>query len=122
MFYLKLDQKSWAAGDYVTTAGYALSGTVYSDEALTSVMDLSSYTLKIKIYPKERPDWYILTDDADIVSGSGGTWRYKPTINKIDIWGIYRVVIQCSKADERISAVGVKGSDELLVRNTPTIT
>ena len=85
-------------------------------------MDLSSYTLKIKIYPKERPDWYILTDDADIVSGSCATWRYKPTINKIDICGIYRVVIQCSKADERISAVGVKGSDELLVRNTPTIT
>ena len=48
--------------------------------------------------------------------------RYKPTINKLDNSGVYRVVIQLSKTDERISAIGIKGSDELLVRNVPTIT
>ena len=121
-FYLKLDQKTWASGDYVNTNAYALTGTIYSNEALSSAQSLSGYTLKIKIYPKERPDWYIVSEDAEIVSAGAGTWRYKPTINKIDIQGVYRVVIQCSATDERISAVGIKGSDELLVRAVPTIT
>ena len=122
VYYLKLDQKTWGAGDYVADNAQALTGTIYSNEALTSLVDISSYTLKIKVYPKERPDWYQLSEDAEIVSGSGGTWRYKPTINKLDNAGVYKVVIQLSKTDERLSAVGIKGSDELLVRSVPTIT
>ena len=122
VYYLKLDQKTWGAGDYVADNAQALTGTIYSNEALTSLVDISSYTLKIKVYPRERPDWYQLSEDAEIVSGSAGTWRYKPTINKLDNSGVYRVVIQLSKTDERISAIGIKGSDELLVRNVPTIT
>ena len=122
VYYLKLDQKTWGAGDYVADNTLALTGTIYSDEALSSAVNISSYTLKIKVYPRERPDWYQLSEDADIVSGSDGTWRYKPTINKLDNAGVYRVVIQLSKTDERLSAIGIKGSDELLVRNVHTIT
>jgi|TARA_R110002051_G_C8520847_1_gene467940 hypothetical protein len=122
VYYLKLNQKTWGAGDYVNDNSLGLTGTIYSDEALSSVVNISTYTLKIKVYPKERPDWYQLSEDAEIVSGSGGTWRYKPTINKLDDSGVYKVVIQLSKTDERISAVGIKGSDELLVRNVPTTT
>ena len=86
VYYLKLDQKTWGAGDYVNDNTLALTGTIYSDEALSSAVNISSYTLKIKVYPKERPDWYQLSEDADIVSGSDGTWRYKPTINKLLIF------------------------------------
>lgn len=122
VFYLNLDQKTWGAGDYVDTNSLALTGTIYSNAELTSAQDITGYTLKIKVYPRERPDWYQVSDDAEIVTATSGTWRYKPTINKIDDAGVYRVVIQLSKTDERISAIGIKGSDELLVRNIPTIT
>ena len=122
VYYVNLDQKSWGAGDYVNDNSLALTGTIYSNEALSTVVDLSTYTLKIKVYPIERPDWYQISESAEVVSGSGGTWRYKPTINKLDVAGVYRVVIQLSKTDERVSAIGIKGSDELLIRNVPTIT
>ena len=60
VYYLKLDQKTWGAGDYVADNALAITGTIYSDEALSSAVNISSYTLKIKVYPRERPDWYQL--------------------------------------------------------------
>ena len=45
VYYLKLDQKTWGAGDYVADNTLALTGTIYSDEALSSAVNISSYTL-----------------------------------------------------------------------------
>ena len=55
VYYLKLDQKTWGAGDYVADNSLALTGTIYSDEALTSTVDFlykrieSSETMAEKI-------------------------------------------------------------------------
>ena len=107
VYYLKLDQKTWGAGDYVADNTLALTGTIYSDEALSSAVNISSYTLKIKVYPRERPDWYQLSEDADIVSGSDGTYKIQldnDTTTSLDD-GRYVYDIEILLADSTVEKV-----------------
>jgi len=41
VLYLKMDQKTWATGDFTDSATYDLSGTVYDENTLTTARNIS---------------------------------------------------------------------------------
>ena len=49
VLYLKMDQKTWATGDFTNSATYDLSGTVYDENTLTTARNISSFTGTLRL-------------------------------------------------------------------------
>ncbi|UVF62289.1 upper tail fiber [Nitrososphaeria virus YSH_462411] len=89
--YLKLDSDTWVEGDYDDTNG--ITGTIYTDRALSSAKNLTGFTLKFKLFKR----WHRVSridQDATIVTAGSGTWKWLPVEGDIPISGVYNAEIE----------------------------
>lgn len=112
--YLKLDQKVLFNGDY--SSSNKLTGTIYTDEALTSAKNLIGYTLTVRIFQRDSTeDWFNKT--ATIVTAGSGTWSYAIAVNDLPSAGIYLVKLELSQSGEILSTLN---DVEILIKRGPS--
>jgi len=114
MLVLNLDTEEWQKGDYTATSGNGIGFTIYTEEKMANVKNLTGYTLKIKLYDQNNDR--ILEEDCDIVTAGSGTGEYLPSIGHLDINFIGEVEIELTGTNEVLTAVGNNGSAKLRVR------
>lgn len=115
--YCKLDTHSWGAEDYTDEDSLSITGTIYSDAALTTVFDLTGYELTFRIISQgkirySQDDHTLVT----IVTAASGTWRYKPEYGDLLTEMNGEVVIFLEKTGTGISAIGINGSADFHVQ------
>lgn len=116
MLILKLDTEEWIREDYTSTSGNGISFTIYTEEKMVNVKDLTGYTLKIKFIDQDN---HMLYDefDCDIVGNPhAGTGEFLPLIGELDINFIGEIEIELTGTNEILSARGTNGSGKLRVR------
>jgi len=115
MLILKLDTEEWIREDYTSTSGNGISFTIYTEEKMVNVKDLTGYTLKIKFIDQDN---HMLYDefDCDVVSAVSGTGEFLPLIGELDINFIGEIEIELTGTNEILSARGINGSGKLRVR------
>ncbi len=109
VLFNKIDQKVWASGDFTTAAALDLSGTIYSDEALSSTYDISSHTGELQFRNPDTGDIETTTTSA-LTLNSDGTWYWRPTQSTTINKGPKEVWLKLTKSGEEIKAISVNGS------------
>lgn len=115
VLYTKIDQHVWGTEDFTDENSLGITGTIYSDAALSSVFDYTGYTLKFKFKAQNR---IVFEDvnDVEAVSAVAGTWRYKPLEGQFFIEHNGEVIIRLEKDGTEVSAIGINGSADLHVQ------
>jgi len=117
--YLRVDQEVWPRKQYTDTAANALTGTIYSNELMTSTFDFTLWDgdMTIKLYNK---DGEIFSENTRVtpVSASAGTWKFLVNLGEFDFSFIGEVEIEMvhDTNTERLIAVGRNGSAKLRFR------
>jgi len=114
MLTLKLDTEEWVREDYTTTSGNGISFTIYQEEKMVNVFDLTNYTLEFELY--DQDGIRIVSEDCDKVVADSGTGEYLPPSGYLDINFIGEVVIVLTGTNEQLSARGTNGSGKLRIR------
>jgi hypothetical protein len=114
MLVLDLDQEEWDKGDYTSTSGNGISFTIYTEEKMVNVKNLSGYTLRIELYDQNNDR--ILRQDCDVLVAGSGTGEYLPPKGFFDINFIGEVKIELTGTNEVLTAVGTNGSAKLRIR------
>jgi len=96
--YCVLGQDKWIRGNY--SSSNKLTGTIYSNKLKTSALDITGYTLKVRIFKRWRnTDYFGKT--ASIVIAASGTWSYAVGANEMPTTpGDYLLSIELSKSGE----------------------
>ena len=111
--WLKLDQKVLYNGDF--SSSNKLTGTIYTDEALTSAFTLTGYTLTVRIFPRGSSTDYF-EKEASIVSAGSGTWSYAIAENELPSAGLWQVAIELEKSGEVMTTLN---NVEILIKGGP---
>lgn len=113
VLFLKLNEKKWAYGDYTDSATFDLSGTVYTDDKLSTTASIVSFTPTLKFVNQENNVVYSTTSGITVSAGSG-VFTIKFTVNNAPaLNGGYRMRIILEDSTNRLTCVGVNGSDEM---------
>ncbi|MFM7795255.1 MAG: hypothetical protein ACKO7N_00640 [Candidatus Nitrosotenuis sp.] len=113
VLYLKLNEKKWASGDYTNSATYDISGTIYTDDKLSSTASISSFTPKLYFMDSDNYSVYSTDSGIDVSSGSG-VFTIKFSVNNAPtLEGSYRMRITLEDSNNRLTCVGVNGSDSI---------
>lgn len=115
--YLKLTTKYWVDGDYTGTAANGISGTLYSDEAMSTVKDWSAYTVK-GIRFLDHGVEYDSDETSALTINANGTFTYAPPSGKLNTVGLYDVQIYVESDTEQLSTVSLEGFGRLLVQDS----
>ena len=115
MLILNLGTEEWIREDYTSTTGSGISFTIYTEEKMVNVKNISGYTLKIKFIDQHN---HMLYDefDCDIVSATNGTGEFLPKIGELDTNYIGEIEIELTGTNEMLSARGVNGSGKIRIR------
>jgi hypothetical protein len=103
MLTLKLDNEEWYQGDYTLTTGNGVGFTIYTEEKMVNVKNLTGYTLE--------------SEDCDIVTAGSGTGEFLPIDGNLNVNFIGEVRVVLSKSGEQLTAIGTNGSGKLRIRN-----
>ncbi len=114
MLVLDVDQEEWDKGDYTSTSGNGISFTIYTEEKMVNVKNLSGYTLRIELYDQNNDR--ILRQPCDVLVAASGTGEYLPPKGFFDINFIGEVKIELTGTNEVLTAVGTNGSAKLRIR------
>lgn len=113
VLYLKMNEKAWAYGDYTNSASFDLSGTVYSDDKLSSTVNITSYTPTLYFIDYEGNRVYSTTTGITVSAGSGVFSILFSQDNTPVLQGYYRVRLLLESTGNRLTCVGVNGSDDM---------
>jgi len=118
MPYNKLDTLQWGKGDFTDVVAEAMTGTIFSDEALTVAFDLTGYTLSLTFY--DEVDGKVIKSGlaATIVVAANGTWRLLPNSGDLNFQFVGDVLVRLEKAGSELHAWGVSGSARLQIIDT----
>lgn len=110
--------KVWALGDYTVDDLHDINMTVYTDPQMTTVKDLTSYTTKSMRLIDPNHNGYTLQDTTEgITVNSSGVVTWKPSISgSPQFKGLVKVRPRFEKSGEKLTAIGVNGSDELFIK------
>lgn len=110
--------KVWARGDYTVDAAHDINMTIYTDAQMTTAKDLTSYTLISMRLIDPNHNGYILQDTTEgITVDASGNLTWKPSISgSPQFKGLTKVRPRFEKNGEKLTALGVAGSDELFVK------
>lgn len=112
-YYLTLDQNSLFNGNF--SDSLKITGTCYSDISKTVVLDLTGYTLTLRLYKENGfSDWYDQT--CSITTAASGTWNKAVTSGTLPQAGLYLVDLVLTKSGTRISNLN---RIELLIQRGP---
>ena len=116
--YLVLDQKQMAQLDFSSNAARDFSGTVYTTEALDVALDISGFTSNSELrFIDPNNDWIIFSTTSDLTLNADGTFTWRPTGtgSSVSAKGWVKVRLQLNSSTERVTAIGVNGSDDLFI-------
>ena len=114
MLILNLGTEEWIREDYTSTTGSGISFTIYTEEKMVNVKNISGYTLIIKFLDQDGTIWYEF--DADVVSAVGGTGEFLPKIGELDMNYIGEIEVELTGTNEILSARGTNGSGRFRIR------
>ena len=100
--FLKLDSKVWKEYDFDDTDG--ITGTVYTDRAMTSAKNLTGFTITLNLYRR----WHRvarISQTATAVVAASGTWKWLPTEGDMPISGVYNAEIELTQDGLRKSTI-----------------
>jgi len=117
VLYNKLTRNDWAAGDFDSGA-HNLTGTIFTDDRLTTAFDLTNYTIEIILYDTARSAIFKSGLTGAIVSATAGTWKLIVADGDLSQDFSGEVIVKLTKAGTELSAVGVAGSSKLLIYST----
>lgn len=112
----KLDTEIWLKGNFTTTTGNGISGTIYTEPKMVNVKNLTNYTLKIRLYDQDK--FEVFSDDVSILIAASGTWEYLPAFGKLNFDFIGEVEVELTKTDntEELTAFGVNASSKIRIQ------
>lgn len=113
VLYLKMDQKQWGYGDYTDSASFDISGTVYSDDKLSSVVNITSYTPTIRFVDYDGNLAYSTTTGITVSAGSGVFTIKFSQSNTPALKGLYKIRLILEDSTNRLTCVGTNGSDDI---------
>ncbi|MFQ5786688.1 MAG: hypothetical protein ACE5H1_01780 [Thermodesulfobacteriota bacterium] len=118
MPYQKLDQSQWGKGDFTDITGEAITGTIYTDEKLTSAFDLTGYTLELIFY--DPIDRKVVKNDlaGTIVTAASGTWRFLPSDGDLNFNFVGELLMKLTKSGTELHAWSVSGSAKFMLVDT----
>lgn len=116
MLTLKLNTEEWSIDDFTSTSGNGISFTIYQEEKMVNVKNLTGYTLKMRLYDQDNIE--VFSDDVNILSAVAGTGEYLPSQGKLTFGFIGEVEIELSKTNEVLTSKGNNGSAKLRIRKT----
>lgn len=111
-----MDQNTWTQGDYTNSTTYDISGTVYDENTLTTARDISGFTGTFRlIHPSTGALIFSsVKGSSNLTLNSNGTFQMTFAEGKTPIAsGITKVRLLLESSGNRITCVGVNGSDEL---------
>jgi len=115
VLYLKLDQKQWASGDFSDQADTDFSGTIYTDEALSTTFDISLYSGDLR-FLNPHTDKLIFSTDQNLTLNTNGTFLWQPASGQTPLsTGFVKVRLRLTLSNERLTCIGVNGSDDLFL-------
>ena len=114
MLTLNLGTEEWIREDYTASTGNGVSFTIYTEEKMVNVKNLSGYTLKIKFLDQDGVRLYEF--DASVVSAGSGTGEFLPAIGELNMNFIGEIEVELTGSGEILSARGNNGSGKLRVR------
>lgn len=115
MLTLKLDNEEWYQGDYTLTTGNGVGFTIYTEEKMVNVKNLTGYTLEFELF--DQNGFRIVSEDCDIVTAGSGTGEFLPIDGNLNVNFIGEVRVVLSKSGEQLTAIGTNGSGKLRIRN-----
>ena len=112
VLYLKLDQNVWAQRDFTDSALYDLSGTVYDDNTLTTVRNISAFTGTLRLIDQNGE--LIFSTQQNLTLNSDGTFlvKFGQDLSPV-VQGTYKIRLRLEVSGTRLTCVGVNGSDEI---------
>lgn len=112
--YVILDQTVLFNANF--SSSLKLTGTCYSDINKTVALDLTSYTLTLRLY---KEDGYVdyFNQACTIVTAASGTWSLAVTTGTLPVAGIYLVDLSLTKSGTQISNLN---RVEMLIQRGPT--
>ncbi len=114
---VKLDTHTWIAQDYTDENSLSITGTIYSDDALSSVFDFTGYTPSFRLKSQGKIVFDTDTDNSvSAINSTLGTFRYKPEVGDLLVEMNGEVSILLEKSGTEITAIGINGSSDLHVR------
>ena len=114
--YLKLDQTVLYNGNY--SSSDKLTGTIYTDSALSSAFNLTGYTLTVRIYKRDHiSDFFNKT--ATITVAASGTWYYAIAQGELPSSGLWLVNIELTKSGVQLNTLN---NVEILIKRGPSLT
>jgi len=113
-----MDQSQWGKGDFTNIAADGLTGTIFSNEALTTAFPLTGYTLELVFF--DEVDNKVIKNGLNptIVVAANGTWRFLPALGDLDFQFVGSVLVKLTQAGVEIHAWGISGSARLQILDT----
>ena len=116
--YLALDQKQMANLDFSSNAARDFSGTVYTTEALDVALDISGFGTTSELrFLDPNNDSVRFSTVSDLTLNADGTFTWRPTGTgrSVNTIGWVKVRLLLISSTERVTAIGVNGSDDLFI-------
>lgn len=112
--YLKLNNKIWTSRDYTGTSANGISGTLYSNTALSTTVNWSTYT-SYEVAGIDSNGGLAFSDTSNLTLNSDGTFTYLPPQGKIYGPDIFEFRITVKSATERLSTLNIGDNATLRV-------
>lgn len=112
--YLKLNVKQWVSDDFTSVDANGITGTVYSNQAMSTTVDLTVYT-SYEVILVDSQGRENTTDTANLTLNADGTFRYEPPNGKILGPDHVEFRLTLKRSTETISTIGLNGSADLLI-------
>lgn len=112
--YLKLDQKILYNANF--SSGSKITGTIYSDESLSTAKNLTDYTLTLRMFRRGHYADYF-NRVATITTAASGTWSYAVAQSEMPPEGLYLVILELTKSGDMISTLN---DVEILIKQGPS--
>jgi len=113
-----MDQSQWGKGDFSDVAGEAITGTIYTNETLTTAFDLTGYTLELVFYDEVENKVIKNGLVPTIVIAANGTWTFSPVVGDLDFQFVGSVLVRLTKTGSELHAWGISGSARLQIIDT----
>ena len=116
--YLKITTpKEWIQGDYTDNTTYDLNATIYSDPEMQNVIDLSTFTLKVKLFDPNFNESELYSSDTGVTGTSLGILSWRPDVSSApDVFGWVKLRVILTDSTQRLTAIGVSGSDDIFIK------
>ncbi len=116
--YLKITTpKEWIQGDYTDSTSHDLNATVYREPEFTNTIDLTLYTLTVKLFEPNFNEYELYSSGTGVTGTNAGILSWAPTVDSApDVFGWVKLRVLLTSATERLTAIGVSGSDDIFIK------